>query len=111
MDASCDYCASTLKFIPGTDELEVVRTREEMKYKERVAVRKAILRKQLDQEESERWRQAAGRVAIAAVPILGDAAGRAVFGATMRKGSGCGCGCLTILGVLGAGLAALLGLL
>ena len=42
-------------------------------------------------------------VAIAAVPVVGRAAGRGLFNAALDKGSGClGCGCLAILAVVGA---------
>jgi len=112
VEVFCEYCASQLRFVPGSEELEVVRTREEMKYRERVAVQKAILRKKLDQEEAERWRQMAGRVAIAALPVVGQAAGRAMFGAAVRRsGGGCAFGCLGLLAALAAALAALLGVL
>jgi hypothetical protein len=50
----------------------------------------------------DRWRETAAKVAIAAVPIVGRSAGRALFNASLRKGSGCGC-----LAMLGAVLAAL----
>ena len=110
-DAVCDYCASLLRFVPGAEELEVVRTREEMKYRERVAVQQQILRNKLEQEEMERWRQTAARVAIAAVPIVGRTASRAAFDSALRHGGGCtGCGCLGLMGILG-GLAALAGLI
>ena len=111
VEVLCDYCASRLKFVPGSEELAVVKTREEMRYRERVAVQQAMLRKQLDQEESERWRQVAGRVAIAALPVVGAAAGRAMFGAAVRRGGGCGCGCLAALAGLAAAAATALGLL
>src|SRR5215472_8610279 len=92
----CPFCNSRLRLIPESGELEVVRTREEMKRKERVEVQRLILQKQLDQEEAERWRQTAARVAIASLPVVGDIAGRALFGAVM--GEGCvGCGCLPTL--------------
>ncbi len=65
----CDYCDSQLRFIPEAEELEVVRTREEMKYRERVAVEKQILRNKLHHEEMDRWRETAAKVAIAAVPV------------------------------------------
>ena len=110
-EALCEYCHSHLRYVPDDDEMEVVRTREEMKYRERVAVRKAEMRQEMEQEEMERWRHLAGRVAITAMPILGDAAGRAVFRAAMARGGGCfGCGCVVLVGALG-GLVALLGLL
>lgn len=111
VEALCEYCSSLLRFVPGAEELEVVRTREEMKYRERVAVHKQILRNKLDQEEMERWRQTAARVAIAAVPIVGRTASRAAFDSALRHGGGCtGCGCLGLIGILG-GLAALVGLI
>ncbi len=107
-EALCEYCQSHLRWVPGDEEMQVVRTREEMKYRERVAVRKAEMRQQMEQEEMERWRQVAGRVAIHAVPVLGDAAGRAVFRAAMARGGGCvGCGCVVVLGVVGSLLALL----
>lgn len=94
-DVLCHFCASRLKFVPGAAELEVVRTREEMKYKERVEVQKAILQKQLQQEEAERWRQTAAQVAIATLPVVGTVVGRGLFRAALGRGRGClGCGCL-----------------
>ncbi len=85
-----------------------MRTREEMKYKERVAVQKEILNKRMEQEEMDRWREVAGNVAIRALPVVGDVAGRALFGAAMTRGGGCvGCGCLGLLAALGA-IAALI---
>ena len=97
----CEFCDSRLRIVPGEDELAVVRTREEMKYRERVAVQKAILRQKLEREEAERWRQTAAKVAIAAVPIVGRAAGRGLFNAALHRGSGClGCGCLTLLALV-----------
>ena len=105
VEVFCDYCDSWLRIVPGEDELAVVRTREEMKYRERVAVQKAILRQKLEVEEAERWRQAAAKVAIAAVPLVGRAAGRGLFNAALQRGGGClGCGCLALLA---AGFAAL----
>jgi len=104
----CPYCASKLRLVPGESELQVVRTREEMKYKERVAVQKALLEKQLRQEELARWRETAAQVAIKALPVVGEAAGKAVFRAAVRGGAGSGLGCLGILGALLAALAALL---
>ena len=106
-EATCEYCNSLLRFIPEAEELEVVRTREEMKYRERVAVQKQIMRNKLEQEEMERWRQTAARVAIAAVPIVGRTASRAAFDSALRHGGGCtGCGCLGLIGLV-AGLLAL----
>jgi hypothetical protein len=34
----CEGCDSQLRFTPGADELEVLRTREEMILRERIAV-------------------------------------------------------------------------
>lgn len=96
----CEFCESHLRRLPGASELEVVRTREEMKYKERVEVQKAILQKRLDQEEAERWRQTAAQVAIAALPVVGTALGRGLFSAVLYRRGCLGCGCL--LPVLGA---------
>jgi uncharacterized Zn finger protein (UPF0148 family) len=96
----CDYCESRLKFVPATEELEVVRTREEMKYRERVAVRQAVLEKQLRQEETARWRETAAKVAIAAAPAVGGAVARAAFRTALGRAAGGGCGCL--LGLLAA---------
>ena len=108
VEVFCEYCDSELKIIPGQDELAVVRTREEMKYRERVAVQKAILRQKLEREEAERWRQTAAKVAIAALPIVGRSAGRGLFNAALRRGGGCfGCGCLGLLMAVLAALAAL----
>ncbi len=104
----CPFCASRLRLLPGEGELQVVRTREEMKYKERVAVQKALLEKQLRQEELARWRETAAQVAIKALPVVGQAAGKAAFRAAVRGGAGSGLGCLAILGALLAALAALL---
>ncbi len=76
VETVCEYCGSHLRFLPDEREMEVVRTREEMKRRERVAVQKAILRKKLEQEELARWRETAGKVAIAALPVVGDESGR-----------------------------------
>ena len=105
VEALCEYCRSKLRFVPEENELEVVKTREEMKHRERVAVEKQILRNKLNREEMDRWRETAAKVAIASVPIVGRTAGRALFNASLRKGSGCGCGCLAALGGLLAALA------
>jgi len=103
----CEFCESQLRFIPKDNELEVVKTREEMKYKERVANRKIAMEKQLKQEEAEKWRRTTTKIAIAAMPYVGNSVGRALFRSVLR-GRGCGCGCL--LPVLSA-FAALLSLL
>lgn len=101
VEAFCEYCASQLRFIPDADELEVVRTREEMKLRERVAVQQEILRRRVQQEELDRWRKAATKVAIATLPAIGGAASRAVVKAALSgRGAGrpgCGCGGTTIL--------------
>jgi uncharacterized Zn finger protein (UPF0148 family) len=110
VEALCEYCGSRLKFIPEDNELEVVRTREEMKHRERVEVEKQILRNRLQQEEMDRWRETAAKVAIAAVPIVGRTAGRAAFNSALKGGGGCGgCGCLVLIAVL-LGVGALFGL-
>ena len=93
----CPFCASRLRLVPESGELEVVRTREEMKRRERVEVQRLLLQKRLQEEEAERWRQTAARVAIASLPIVGDVAGRALFGVAMRRGGCLGCGCLPLL--------------
>lgn len=106
-EVDCAYCDSRVRFLPGSEEMEVVRTREELKYRERVALEQTRLRQQLEREEGERWRQTAARVAVAALPVLGRTAGRAVFDAALRRSGGClGCGCvLPLLMLLGAGVA------
>ncbi len=110
VEVLCEFCDSRLRIIPGEDELAVVRTREEMKFRERVAVQKAILRHKLEREEADRWRQTAAKVAIAAVPLVGLAAGRGLFNAALQRGGGClGCGCLALLIVPLAALAVLFG--
>jgi hypothetical protein len=108
----CEYCGSHLRLLPSGEEMEVVRTREEMKYRERVAVQQQILRNRMEQEEMDRWRQLAGRVAISALPVVGQAAGRALFRAAATRGGGCtGCGCLSVLGAVVVAAALLGGLL
>ena len=106
VEVFCEYCDSQLKFIPEAEELEVVRTREEMKYRERVAVEKQILRNKLHREEMDRWRETAARVAIASVPIVGRTAGRALFNSALQRGGGCGCGCVAVIAAV-TSLAAL----
>ena len=108
----CDYCASRLRLLPGEEEMEVVRTREEMKHRERVAAQQQILRNQMHQEEMDRWRRTAGRVAVSALPLVGEAAGKAMFRAAMNRGAGClGCGCVGAVGVVLAVLTLLVNLL
>jgi uncharacterized Zn finger protein (UPF0148 family) len=105
VEALCEYCRSKLRFVPEENELEVVKTREEMKHRERIEVEKQLLRNQLEKQEMDRWRETASRVAIAALPIVGRTAGRAAFNAAAgRAGGGCGgCGCLALIAALIAG--------
>jgi uncharacterized Zn finger protein (UPF0148 family) len=106
VETGCEFCGSRLRFVPGQEELEVVRTREEMKRRERVAVQQIILEQKLRQEEAERWREMAGRVAIRALPVVGEAAGKALFRSAVGRGQGClGCGCGLVVVFL-TGLAA-----
>jgi len=108
----CAYCASHLRLLPGEEEMEVVRTREEMKHRERISAQQQILRNQMHHEEMDRWRQTAGRVVVSALPLVGEAAGKAMFRAAMTRGGGClGCGCLGAAGVVLAALALLGGFL
>ncbi len=109
VETVCEYCGSHLRFLPDEREMEVVRTREEMKRRERVSIQKAMLRKQLEQEELAQWRNTAAKVAVAALPVVGDVAGRALFrSAVHRGGTGCsGCGCLAVVAMALAALAAL----
>ena len=107
VESVCEYCRSMLRFVPEDNELEVVRTREEMKRRERVEVEKQILRNRMQQEEMERWRQTAAKVAIAAVPVIGRTAGRAAVNAAATRGGGCGC--LAVIAAL-LGALALFGL-
>ena len=102
VEVLCPYCGSRLRFLPGASELEVVKTREEMKRRERVEVQRALLEKQLRQEELARWRQAAAQVAIAVLPVVGDRLGRRLFRTAIGETRG-GCGCLLamLLGLLG----------
>jgi hypothetical protein len=110
VETVCEYCGSQLRFLPDEREMEVVRTREEMKYRERVAVQRAALKKKLEQEEMERWRETAGKVAIAALPVVGDVAGRTLFRSAVRHGSGSGCAGCGCLGIVLAALASLFAL-
>lgn len=98
VEVLCHFCESRLTLKPDAEELEVVKTREEMKYRERVAVSKAILQKQLEQEEAEKWRQTAAQVAIAALPVVGSTIGRGLFRSALGRSRGClGCGCLLFI--------------
>jgi len=94
VEAHCQYCESLVRFIPGSEELQVVRTREELKYRERLALHQERMRQELQREEYEAWRQTAAKVAIAALPIVGRTAGRVVFDAALRRGGCLGCGCV-----------------
>ena len=97
-EMNCTYCDSRVRFLPDSGELSVVRTREEMKSRERVELAQTRMRQQLEQEEAERWRQTAARVAIAALPILGRSAAGAAFEVALGRGGGClGCGCLVFI--------------
>ncbi|MDH3744856.1 MAG: hypothetical protein OES47_07125, partial [Acidobacteriota bacterium] len=61
-------------------------------------------------EEADRWRQTAAKVAIAAVPVVGRAAGRGLFNAALARGGGClGCGCFAAVMIVVVLVAALLG--
>lgn len=94
----CDYCESRLHFVPGEAELSVVKTREEMKYKERVAVRQMVMRRELEREEAEAWRRTAAQVAISAAPAVGSAVARVAFRAALGRSAGCfGCGILFLM--------------
>jgi hypothetical protein len=105
----CDFCDSLVRFLPGSGEMEVVRTREEMKSRERVALAQERMRQQLEAEEAARWRQTAANVAIAALPILGRTAGSAIFDAVLGNRRGClGCGCVIPLLALLTGAACVL---
>lgn len=109
VDVLCEFCESRLTFVPSTQEMEVVRTREEMKRKERVEVQRLQLQKQLEQEEAQRWRQTAAQVAIATLPVVGTAMGRSLFSAALGRWRGCmPCGCLLPLLAAAAALAAVL---
>lgn len=110
-EASCAFCGSRLRWVPSTEELEVVRTREEMKYRERVAVQQELLRKRLKQEEASRWREAAAKVAIAAAPAVGSAAARTAVRVILGRAAGVGCGCLLVLWAAAILFAALLHIL
>ncbi len=108
----CSYCGSALRLLPGEQEMEVVRRREEMRHRERVAAQQQVLRQQMHHEEMDRWRRTAGQVAVSALPLVGEAAGKAMFRAAVARGSGClGCGCLGAIAALLATLALVGGLL
>lgn len=102
VETVCEYCGSHLRFLPDAREMEVVRTREDMKRRERIAIQKAFLEKQLRQEELAQWRSTAASVAVKALPVVGDVAGRALFRSAIHKGGGgcSGCGCLGLIALL-----------
>lgn len=106
----CAFCDSRVRFLPDGTEMAVVRTREEMKTRERVALAQARLRQQLEEQEAERWRRTAAKVAIAALPVLGRTAGRAFFDATLRRRGCVGCGCVIPIVILLAGVVSALAL-
>jgi hypothetical protein len=108
VETGCEYCGSRLKVLPGESELAVVRTREDMKRKERVDVQRIILEQQLKQEELARWRETAAKVAISVLPVVGRHAARGLFSAAIGRGRGCGCGLVPLIGLIAAALAALL---
>ena len=112
VDVLCEFCESRLTFVPSTQEMEVVRTREEMKRKERVEVQRLQLQKQLQEEEAARWRQTAAQVAISTLPVVGTAMGRGLFRAALgHRRVGClGCGCLLplLIGLVALAAAVLL---
>lgn len=92
---SCTFCNSAVRFIPGSEEMEVVRVREEHKSQERVEVERERLRQEHDRQEAEAWRQTATDVAMKALPVIGGSAGRAIFRAALGRHRGCaGCGCV-----------------
>jgi|SRR5688572_24964864 DNA-directed RNA polymerase subunit RPC12/RpoP len=105
VETGCEYCGSRLKILPGENELEVVRTREEMKRRERVDVQRLILQQKLQQEELARWRETAGRVAIAVLPVVGRHVARGVVSAAIGRGRG-GCAVLPFLIAAIAGVLA-----
>jgi hypothetical protein len=108
-EMNCDFCDSRVRFVPESGEMAVVRTREEMKTRERVALAQTRMRQELEQEEAARWRQTAANVAIAALPIIGRSAGGALFDAALGgRSRGClGCGCmLPLVAILAAAASA-----
>jgi hypothetical protein len=110
VEVDCAFCASRVRFIPGTEELEVVRKREELKSRERVAIQQEAMRQQLQREEAAAWRQTAAKVAISALPIVGRSAGSAIFKAALRRGGCPGCGCLLPIAILGGLFVLIFGL-
>jgi hypothetical protein len=103
---TCEFCESLIRFLPGTEEMEVVRVREELKSRERLEVEQERIRKEHERQEAEAWRKTATDVAIKALPVIGGSAGRALFRATLGRRRGClGCGCVvpmvvTVLGTV-----------
>lgn len=104
-EMDCAFCDSQVRFRPDGSEMAVVRTREEMKLRERVSLAQARMRQQLEQEEAERWRQTAAKVAISALPVIGRTAGRAVFEAALHRRGCLGCGCVLPLVLFLGGVA------
>jgi hypothetical protein len=94
VEMTCSYCESGIRFIPGSEEMEVVRTREELKSRERLAAEQERIRKEHERQESEAWRKTATDVALKALPVIGGSAGRALYRAALGRRRGClGCGC------------------
>ena len=103
VETGCEYCGSRLKFLPGESELAVVRTREDMKRRERVDIQRLILQQKMQQEELARWRETAGKVAIAVLPLVGRHVARGMVSAAMGRR---GCLVLPLLLALAASAAA-----
>lgn len=112
-EMACAFCSSRIRFLPGSDEMEVVRVREEAKSRERAAVAQARMRQELEQEELERWRQTAANVAITVLPVVGRSAARVLFDTALGgSGRGClGCGCVLPILMLLAGVVSALELM
>jgi hypothetical protein len=108
-EMDCASCDSRVRFLPDSDEMQVVRAREEVKSRERVTVAQARMRQQLEAEELERWRQTAAKVAIAVLPVIGRGAARSLFEVALGGRGGClGCGCVLPILMLLAGFASAL---
>jgi len=111
VEVDCDYCDSRVRLLPGSDEMEVVRTREELKSRERVTLEQERLRRQVS-----RRRPSAGARPPRAWPLprcpCWAAARVAPRRRALRRPGGClGCGCLLPLALLlaaGSALAAAL---
>jgi len=107
VEMACSFCESLIRFIPGSEEMEVVRTREELKSRERVAVEQERIREEHEREEADAWRKTAADVAMKALPVIGGSAGRAIYRAAFGWRRGClGCGCVVPLVVAALSAAA-----